>query len=415
MQFYYGWVIVAISAIGSMLVNGATMASFGLFVIPVSEDLGMSRADVNTAFIIVSTGNAVLAPFVGRYADKYSSRLIVLISAISLAAGYTVLGMVSHLWLMVFALFVLIPIGLDGGALITLNMLVVRWFKKQRTRALAIAAIGLSLSAGVVTPAIAVMIEHFDWRMTLVILGIACAIILAISAYFIREWPGPDDHEPSPKHVDSNSAQAVDQGSPGEPMPIRAILKSLTFWIIATPPSFLFAITTTLMVSLVPIAVGRGLTSLEGAGLMSILAVAGVLAKIVLAYYGDRVNNLLVFLVLIGGVIVLNLALLHAYSYELLVASSVLFGLTWGAAPPVYFSLVADRFGPSSYGTIRGLINPISMVLHAMCLRFAGEVFDRTGNYDVMFWTFMAVLLAALAMVSSLHWVKDTGTKSSET
>lgn len=62
MRIYYGWYIVAISVVILTLLLGSTYHSFGVFVLPVSEDFGLSRAETNTALILFSLGNAICAP-----------------------------------------------------------------------------------------------------------------------------------------------------------------------------------------------------------------------------------------------------------------------------------------------------------------------------------------------------------------
>ena len=66
---------------------------------------------------------------------------------------------------------------------------------------------------------------------------------------------------------------------------------------------------------------------------------------------------LLTVLLLVGAV--LNAAMPYADSYEGLAAAALLLGVTSGAIPPLFFALLADRFGPASFGTCRGLTMPL--------------------------------------------------------
>lgn len=70
---YYGWTIVGVSMLIGGLVVGLTFSAFGLFVTPVSEEFGLSRADMNTALIIRNIGSAAMAPLIGRLVDKMST------------------------------------------------------------------------------------------------------------------------------------------------------------------------------------------------------------------------------------------------------------------------------------------------------------------------------------------------------
>ena len=74
MRIYYGWWIVAISLVLQMLTIGATMNTFGMYVVEASKDLGLSRANANTGLILISAGMAIFSPIVGRMLDVYPAR-----------------------------------------------------------------------------------------------------------------------------------------------------------------------------------------------------------------------------------------------------------------------------------------------------------------------------------------------------
>ena len=85
MRNTYGWFMVGVSMLLLLLTVGPTSYAFGLFVLPVSEDLGLSRADINTGLILLNFGMAALAPFVGRLLDRTSIRLTMGLSAALMA------------------------------------------------------------------------------------------------------------------------------------------------------------------------------------------------------------------------------------------------------------------------------------------------------------------------------------------
>ena len=70
---YFGWVVVIVGAFIMMLTMGTTVGVFGLYVLPVSQEFGLSRADVNSGFALMNLGGAVIAPLVGRAADTFST------------------------------------------------------------------------------------------------------------------------------------------------------------------------------------------------------------------------------------------------------------------------------------------------------------------------------------------------------
>ena len=82
MKTYYGWTIVAISVLTLSLAIGASIQAFGLFVLPVSAEFHLSRAQVNTGAILFNVGMAVSGPVLGRILDTHSARLTMIASAL---------------------------------------------------------------------------------------------------------------------------------------------------------------------------------------------------------------------------------------------------------------------------------------------------------------------------------------------
>ena len=64
-KVYYGWWIVAAGFLSLMLVNGSTIFLFGLLVVPISDDLQISRSVVNQGYILYLVGLTAWGPVAG--------------------------------------------------------------------------------------------------------------------------------------------------------------------------------------------------------------------------------------------------------------------------------------------------------------------------------------------------------------
>ena len=78
---YYGWFVLAASAVSELLVQGATLYAAGLFVLPLQAEFHLSRADANSAVQLPFLGAMVAAPFAGRLLDKCSIRWVMPVAA----------------------------------------------------------------------------------------------------------------------------------------------------------------------------------------------------------------------------------------------------------------------------------------------------------------------------------------------
>ncbi len=400
---YFGWYVVAASILIYALVLGSTFASFGLYIMPVSQEFGLSRADINTGLIVLNLGNATMAPIIGRLLDKVSARKLMMVSSLMFAASMTIISQSNSLWLDAALIAVPVAAGVLGGGTISVSILLARWFSVYRGRAMALAALGMALGGIVVAPIIGKLIELEGWRTAVLMTGAGSGMAMALLAFLMRDRPGPDDFE-VPGMVQDPVAGSADKETQPEPEPAPGalvILRMPLFWVLAIGIAFGSSVGQGLTVSLVPIAIDAGLTTMQGAGLISASGIAGIVAMLALAAWGDRIDRTLLLSLVLVSCLVPCALLLVAKSYMALVLTALVVGFALAALAPIYIALMADRFGLAAFGTVRGLLVPVMSLFGAVSVRFIGEVYDRTGSYDVGLWTYFALMALAAGMILS--------------
>lgn len=398
-SFYYGWVVVGIVFFMLMLSTGTTVSAFGFFVLPVSEEFGLSRADTNTAIIILNLGASICAPFLGRALDLLSPRHIMAGSAILFGVGMATLGLSHSVWLSALVLALPLAIAVLGVGMSTATVLVTRWFAIQRGRAVAIAIMGSSLGGMVVAPMVGVMVESLGWRPTLIAIGCVLGATILVLSFFIRSAPREDEHEIAPDKAASMPAAAKAAAELGAPLKATQILRMPQFWLIAVGGALSVGMGQSILVSMVPLSHFRGLGTGETATIVSAFGGAAIIGKLLLAWIGDRFDRANMLVAVFLGQALLNVALIFAQSFAPLVVVSLGLGLCMGVGMPIMLSLLADRFGAASIGTASGLSMLFFAVLGASAIRFAGEVFDRTGGYDLLFVTYIFGHVFSAAML----------------
>lgn len=405
MRIYYGWPIAIIALAAMAIAMGSTFQSFGIFIRPVSEDLGLSRADAYTGVILFQIGTAIWSPVVGKMLDRMPIRPIMIASALLLGASLMLLGVSRLVWLNAILLFVAVPIAVQGAGSLAVTTLVARWFKVHRGRAMAIALFGTPLAGIVVTPAIALCVEQFDWRETLIGVGVVVALLLAALGALTRERPGPDDIESAD---DKAKTAHTANDAPAKPVKAVSLLLNPYFWAIAGAASLTLGMTSAVVITFVPLAEEFGASPTQAASLISILSGAGLVGGAVAAWIADRVNRYL----LLSGVFVLVAAiavlLFFSRAFEMFAVSAALLGLSTGVAYPAFNAALADRFGAASFGTVAGLAKVLLTVFGAVAVRFAGEIFDRTGSYEMFFATMCGVEILAAALIFGA-WMTGRG------
>jgi len=104
-----------------------------------------------------------------------------------------------------------------------------------------------------------------------------------------------------------------------------------------------------------------------------------------------------------GGFLLMALSawiLVEGQSVVAMFVSMGMFGFGIGGMMYMQNIIWADYFGRVHLGAIRGIVNPITMVMSAAGAPVAGYVYDITGSYNPVWWTSIGLmLLGALVIV----------------
>ncbi len=187
-NLYYGWIVTFASA---FIVFGASGShfSFGVFLKPMTEDFGWSRAVLATAFGTTFMLSGLLRPVGGYLADNYSPKAVALVGISIVGAMLLLLPYVQTL-VHLFSIFAVMSIGLTLAAGPTLTKIVSSWFFQRRGFTLGLINGGGAIGGMALVPASTVFLELFDWQQAYQFLGILLlAIILPVGLLLIRNRP----------------------------------------------------------------------------------------------------------------------------------------------------------------------------------------------------------------------------------
>ncbi|NQV94772.1 MAG: MFS transporter [Sphingomonadales bacterium] len=391
---FRGWHVVGGGFLNSMLLIGATIYSFGLFVNPVEQQFGLSREQANLGYVALLVGFALWAPVVGKLLGRFDVRTVSCVGAGSFAAGMVALSVTQTPWLL--GLLILIPVafGVVAAGAFTANTVVTRWFFKLRGRALGIVAIATSVGGFIIPPIFAALLTEFGWQLALAIMGIGVGILASLSALLLlRNKPSDIGNVPDGKAADADSIPAVEQ----PPLSAAQIGRSRNFWLVAVGVGLLLGSDQAVLTSLVPYGIDRGFTLAEATFLISALTGSAIIGKLILGWLCDRIDKRYLFVVVVAcNLAFLAVLLLESGYIQLLIAAAII-GLAVGGVYPVWTSLTADCFGSGSFGIAYGLMNIVAMPCALISVLLAGRSFDQTGSYSFAFAVFITLdILAAL-------------------
>ena len=146
--------------------------TFSVFLLPISEDLGISRTTVSSAYAFATLVAAFGLPHVGRMIDRHGVRKVLTVVGAALGTAGVAFGAVSGFVLLTLGFGALRFFG-QGSLMLCAGNLVSQWFDRKRGFALSLTMLGFSVSVAVHPPLAQWLSEALGWRMAWVVLGVA--------------------------------------------------------------------------------------------------------------------------------------------------------------------------------------------------------------------------------------------------
>ncbi|HEU4637373.1 MAG TPA: MFS transporter, partial [Candidatus Binatia bacterium] len=110
---YYGWRMVGLVSVIRIVGGGLHQFGFTVFFLPISQDLGISRAATSLAFSLSRAQGAIEAPLVGYLIDRYGPRPIMVTAVFLAGLGYILLS-----WADSYASFMIVYLGVISLAFV---------------------------------------------------------------------------------------------------------------------------------------------------------------------------------------------------------------------------------------------------------------------------------------------------------
>lgn len=393
--FFGWWVLVAVMLLQT-LIAGVFFQSFGVYVPVLIEEFGWSATGISLAVSARQLLGAFTGPGIGFAIDRFGSRRIIAIGLSLMGVGYLLFsGVQNFLFFMLVQLFLGFAANLSGW--LPNTKILINWFTKRRTLALAFMGIGMSIG-GLLSPVIAYFIELYGWRPVAVASGITMFAGLALLP-LLRSSPEAYGLEPEPTK-ENKSASATNAAD----FTAQEALRTRSFWLIAIGHGIALMSVVSIVVHYVThLSKGLGFSLQSAASLYALLTVMQIVGQLFSGFLGDVLSKrwLTSIAMLLHGAAIFLLAI--AQELPLITMASILHGIAWGMRGPLMSAIRADYFGRKDFGKIMGISDPIIIVGALVGPIIAGYSFDATGSYRAgfMFIAIMAVVGAACFALST--------------
>ncbi|WP_439134209.1 MFS transporter [Pseudomaricurvus sp.] len=402
-RIYPGWSVLTGSFICAALAIGFTSYIYGMFTLPVTEELGITRSTFNNGMIGLIIGGAIASPIIGKLLDHFRTRWIMVFCALAYGGALMTVSRIDSLWLMLLLLTSLLPFSTAGCGVLGANTVVVRWFRNNRGKALGVLSLSTSVGGFVAQPLTALLIEAFGWRDALFLIGLGPMLIFLFVAFFIvRDRPSETTrgYEKEFGHVSATGDNdAATSFKEDRLWTTREIICNRNFWFVSIGLGLLFGIDQAVLLSQVPYFQDAGYELTLVSMLVAVKAISAVGGKLIVGYLADKVDLRYVFACVAGcNALLLCVYVLQPSLWVLFVAVTFL-GIAVGGVFPAWSTIMAWLFGSRSYGTVMGLMAVIMQPFAMIAMRFIGQVHDQTGTYIPAFITFIVLDIVSIALI----------------
>jgi MFS family permease len=389
MKPHYGWVIVAVGALMTCVGIGA-MFSLAVFLQPMAEATGWSRAGISAAMTLDFLTMGVAAFGWGALSDRFGARLVVLAGAVLLGLGLALASRAENL--LEFQLTYGVLVGIAGGSFVVpMIATATGWFETHRSLAVSLVSAGLGVAPMTVSPFARWLVSTYDWRTAQLVIAVGAVALLVPAAFLVRR----------PPVAAMPAAPAMAGAAGGVETDAGRALRSRPFLVLACTFFACCATHSGPIFHTVSYAIGCGLPAMTAVTIYSVEGLAGLGGRVLFGLAGDKFGAKQV---LVLGLLVQALA---AGCYMLVggtgslgafYAVAAVFGMAYGGVMPLYAVLAREYFGPRIMGTVFGAAAMVSSLGMALGPALGGWIFDRFGGYGWLYIGSLAIGLGATSI-----------------
>jgi MFS family permease len=412
---FYGWVIVGVSFLIGFTESGVFQNILSIFMKPMVDEFGWSRASVTGAIAFGSVCGGLLSLAIGPILDRYGPRMVSFCGIFFLSLGLGALMYVQHIWQLYLFFGAGRMIAVGALSLVT-SVSIANWFVHYRGRAMGIKGIGERLGGALLPLMVQFLILYLGWRMAWGVLGGVVFLMSGIPALvLLRHRPEdmgllPDGASfPSEKKgTDDSSREEEGAGDGHEPVWTRAqSTRTRAFWTLTLLSCLIPFLQAGINFHIYPFLTDQGFSQTTAVLILTTMAVSGMAGSVAWGMLTERfhIQNTMAANVIGGGLIFL--ALYWAVHFKIgdplgtgiVFVMAALHGLFHGGRNPMLSVIWANFFGRRSMGSIYSLVNPFYFTANAIGPIFAGFCFDLSGSYAFPFYFFVVIFFIS-GMVS---------------
>jgi MFS family permease len=409
-RIFYGWRMVGLVSAIRIIGGGLHQFGFTVFFLPISQDLGLSRAATSLAFSLSRAEGALEAPLVGYLIDRYGPRPILVTAVVLAGIGYILLSWVNSYTSFMIVYLGVICLAFVAGFIHSPMVVANNWFIRQRARAMTVVSAAVPIGGALISPLLALGVASMGWRWAAFVSGCIFLMVCLPLSFQLKHSPETmgllPDGDVAPVEGTISSSDTMNKRARAD-FTSREAIKTWVFWVLVVSMTARVTCYSAATVHFIPLMVWKGLSEAAAASLLGAFASANLVAHFILGSIADRVNKpkLLAACHFLPALSVA--ALLSGSGYWQLWLFTIVFILL-DASFPIVWATVGDFFGRRHFATVRGSMSFFYMWGSVAGPVLAGAIYDQTESYRTVLWIWLGLLTFATLLVLFLiqPWIK---------
>ena len=410
-RVFYGWWIVAAGSVINAVGGGINWYGFTVFFLPLTRELGLSRAATSLIFSASRLEGGLFGPVAGWLIDRLGPRRVILAGAMLTGLGYTLMAQANAFWVILVVYVFAVSLGYNAGTYSAVSATVNAWFIRYKAVAMSFVFAANGLGGFLLVPLLAYLVTTWGWRTAMLASAIMIWAVILPAALAMHRSPESRGLHPDgrltvrSREVRTKGDVPVDEagGDDGAAdFTTQQAVSTLSYWLLTMSIGLRMAVTTSLMVHLVPLLVWKGMSETTAAYQVSILALVSIPLLLAFGWFGVRHSKSLLSsfgaFAAAAGVVALVL-LPSGVGVPLFIAALIVVN----GSITSNWTILGDFFGRKRFATLLGLMGPLHSLGSFALPIFAGWVHDRTQSYTMALVPFTVLLGVAGLIFLILH------------
>jgi len=347
-----------------------TRHSFGLFLQPMTMDLGWSRQTFSFALALQNLIYGIAQPVTGMIADKFGAGRVMAGGALLYALGLFLMAYSGSGWEFTLSAGLIVGVALSCSGFSIVYGVIGRAFPpEKRSVALGIAGAAGSFGQFVMLPFGQTLITHIGWHNALLIMALTVLVVIPLSAALVEE------HQPEAPGLHKQSI----------PEALREAVGHRGYWLLCVAYTVCGFQLMFISVHFPAYMVDQHMTPETGMIALALIGLFNIFGSYYWGWLGGRYTKkyLLSTLYLTRAVAIAIFIALPLTPWSVYAFGAVI-GFLWLGTVPLTAGVIAQIFGVRYLSTLTGIAFLFHQIGSFLGVFLAGYLFDTTGSYNLM-------------------------------